>query len=230
MDVTKRYAGKPAELPRLVKKIIDGGSGVWGNHEMSAHPQLTPDEVTTIVHYILSLSKESVRDSLPANGAVVLNNTGNTKGGNYMLTASYTDGGNGVAPLTGYKTILLRSAHIEGEDVDRLSNIRRNETELGSIHNKSYFVLRDIDLSGISSITYRYSSERIGATLEVHKGSVHGPVISTINYDSTGSWNIYREITAPVKNPGGRNDLYFVFRKDTEPNHDMFSLDWLEFK
>jgi len=229
MDISKRYADKPTELPRLVKKIINGGSGVWGNHEMSAHPQLAPENVTTIVHYILSLTKQQEVDSLPASGTIKPIGAGD-KGGNYMLTASYTDGGNGVAPLTGYKTVILRSAHIEGEDVDRLSNIRRHETELGNIHNKSYFVLRNIDLSGIKNITYRYSSQNTGATIEVHTGSSHGPVISTINYNATGAWANYKLLTAPVKDPGGKNDLYFVFRKDTEPNHDMFALDWLEFK
>lgn len=231
MEVSKRYVDKqPSELPRLVKKIIDGGSGTWGNHEMSAHPQLTPETVTTIVHYILSLSKEKVHDSLPAQGSIALND-GNAKGGgNYLLTASYTDDGNGVAPLTGYKSIILRSPHIPGGDVDRLSNIRRQDAQLGSIHNKSYFVLRDIDLSGIKAITYRYSSEKIGATLEVHVGSAKGDIISTIDYTPTGNWASFKEITAPVKDPGGKHDLYFVFKKDEEPNHDIFSLDWLEFK
>ena len=34
----------------------------------------------------------------------------------------------------------------------------------------------------------------------------------------------------PVTDPGGINDLFFVFKKETEPNHDMFSAQWLEFK
>ncbi|HVX51631.1 MAG TPA: PKD domain-containing protein, partial [Chitinophagaceae bacterium] len=229
MQVSKRYADSgTATVERLVKKVINGGSGNWGNHEMSAHPQLTPETVTTIVHYILSLSKQREQDSLPATGTASFAGAG--KNGNYLLTASYTDGGNGVAPLTGYKTVVLRAPHIEAEDADRLYNIRRHDIGLGSIHNKSYFVLRGIDLAGIKSIAYRYSSQNIAATLEVHAGSAHGPVISTLNYSATGKWDNYRETSAPVKDPGGKNDLYFVFRKDTEPNHDMFSLDWLEFR
>lgn len=231
MEVSKRFADKqPSELPRLVKKIINGGSGMWGNHEMSAHPQLSPENVTTIVHYILSLSKQKQHDSLPASGTLTLNDAGNSKGGNYLLTASYTDNGNGVAPLTGTKTLILRNPRVEGEDVDRLSNMRRHDNELGNIHNKSYFVLNNIDLAGIKSITYRYSSEKIGATLEVHTGSAHGPVISTLNYPATGAWQNFKEVTVPITNPGSKSDLYFVFKKDTEPNHDMFALDWLEFK
>lgn len=231
MDVSKRYGSKqPSELPRLVKKIINGGSGNWGNHEMSAHPQLSPETVTNIVHYILSLTKQHEYDSLPAQQTIALNDGGATGGGNYLLSASYTDGGSGVAPLTGYKNIILRSPKVEGEDVDRLSNMRRHENELGNIHNKSYFVINNVDLNGIKTITYRYSSEHIGATLEVHVGSAKGDIISTLTYDSTGAWNKYKEVTVPIKDPGGKHDLYFVFKKDAEPNHDMFALDWMEFK
>jgi len=63
----------------------------------------------------------------------------------------------------------------------------------------------------------------------VHIDSPTGPVISTLDYKSTGSWRNYKQVTTVIKDPGGMHDLYFVFKKDTEPNHDMFSLDWLKF-
>ena len=64
----------------------------------------------------------------------------------------------------------------------------------------------------------------------MHIDSAKGAVISTLNYKSTGAWNKFNEAKAEINDPGGKHDLYFVFRKDTEPNHDMFYLDWLEFK
>ena len=42
---------------RLVKKVISGGSGIWGTTPMTPHPQLKPDDVKTIVTYVLSLKK-----------------------------------------------------------------------------------------------------------------------------------------------------------------------------
>ncbi len=231
MDVSKRYADQPKMVDTLMEKIISGGSGKWGTHEMSAHPQLSPENVTTIVHYILSLTKEKTHDSLPSKGSVALNDAGGKNaGGCYVLTASYTDDGNGIVPLTGNATLILRPARVEAEDADRVSGIDRDKNELGSINNRSYFILKDIDLRGIKKISYRYSSEKEGATLEIHKGSVKGPVISTVDYTGTGAWNKYREITTAITDPGGRNDLYFVFRKDMEPNENIGSLDWLEFK
>jgi cytochrome c len=44
-------------VDRIVKKILAGGSGIWGTVPMTPHPQLKPDDVKTMVTYILSLKK-----------------------------------------------------------------------------------------------------------------------------------------------------------------------------
>ncbi|MEX6688250.1 ThuA domain-containing protein [Danxiaibacter flavus] len=230
MEVSKRYSGKPGEADRLVNKIISGGAGVWGDHAMSAHPQLSKENTRKIVDYILSLSSQKSYDSLPAKGSVALKADDAKTGGSYVLSASYTDQGNGIVPLTAHNQVVLRPARVQAEDADVLHNINRSREQLGAIHNKSYFVLKNIDLKDIKQLTYRYSSKEIAATLEVHVGSAKGPVISTLDYKATGDWQKFVEVTAPVKDPGGKNDLYFVFKKDTPPNQHMFTLDWVEFK
>ena len=42
-------------VDRIVKKIIAGGSGVWGSVPMTPHPALAPADVKVMVTYILSL-------------------------------------------------------------------------------------------------------------------------------------------------------------------------------
>lgn len=230
MAISERYRNKPNEVTRLANKIITGGSGAWGNHYMNAHPQLSKDNAAIMVRYILSLTQQKTYDSLPAKGTVALKAPPGSAGGTWALSASYTDKGNGVVPLTGGTQLVLRPPTIQAEDADVLNRIQRNATELGSIHHKSYFVLKGIDLKGISKLTYYYSSAQIGATLEVHIDNPKGAVISTLNYASTGAWNKYKQVSTAIQDPGGVHDLYFVFRKDTEPNRDMFSLDWLRFE
>ena len=44
-------------VDRLVKKVISGGSGIWGTVPMTPHPTLKADDVKTMVTYILSLKK-----------------------------------------------------------------------------------------------------------------------------------------------------------------------------
>lgn len=52
-DVAKKY--KEADIPHLVKKIIDGGAGAWGEIPMSPHPTLAQDDAEAMVKYILTI-------------------------------------------------------------------------------------------------------------------------------------------------------------------------------
>ncbi|MCK7557336.1 PQQ-dependent sugar dehydrogenase [Chitinophaga sedimenti] len=229
VEVAKKYKGNKDFLKYLSSKIIKGGGGVWGEHSMAAHPQLSNVQAGEIVKYIMTLTEEQAK-SLPQSGSVALKDHQKQPGGNYILSATYTDGGGQATPLSGTAFLNLRAARVQAEDADEVRNIGRQSSALGSIHNKSWFLLKGIDLTGIRSITYRYSSLNRDGILEVHVKSSKGQVISTLNFKQTGDWSKYIEVTAPVTDPGGKNDLYFVFKKDEEPNQHMFTLDWLEFK
>jgi len=54
-DVAAKYRGDKTAEAKLVKKVKDGGSGVWGAIPMPPHPQLSDADIKTIVHWILSL-------------------------------------------------------------------------------------------------------------------------------------------------------------------------------
>ncbi|KQT30978.1 cytochrome C [Chryseobacterium sp. Leaf405] len=54
-EIAEKYSEKDIEL--LASKIIEGGSGVWGNVPMSAHPQVSKEEAKKMVQYILSQKK-----------------------------------------------------------------------------------------------------------------------------------------------------------------------------
>ncbi|HXB93677.1 MAG TPA: c-type cytochrome [Puia sp.] len=57
-DVAAKYSPAPdTTIDRLVKKIISGGSGIWGTVPMTPHALLKPDDAKTMVTYILSLKK-----------------------------------------------------------------------------------------------------------------------------------------------------------------------------
>jgi cytochrome c len=55
MDVADKYSASPAIVQSLTNKIINGGTGTWGQIPMSPHPSLAQDEVKKMVAYILSL-------------------------------------------------------------------------------------------------------------------------------------------------------------------------------
>jgi cytochrome c len=57
-EVANKYsAKKKADVDHLVNKIINGGSGVWGEVSMPAHPSITKEDANKLVSYIMSLKK-----------------------------------------------------------------------------------------------------------------------------------------------------------------------------
>jgi cytochrome c len=57
-EVAAKYSpAADTTVGRLVKKVISGGSGIWGTVPMTPHPMLKPEDVKTMVTYILSLKK-----------------------------------------------------------------------------------------------------------------------------------------------------------------------------
>lgn len=57
-EVAKKYApAADTTVDRLVQKIINGGTGIWGNLPMTPHPALAPEDVREMVKYILTLKK-----------------------------------------------------------------------------------------------------------------------------------------------------------------------------
>ena len=57
VSIANRYKKTESEINKLASKVINGGSGVWGTHAMSAHPELSKKDAVEMVKYILSLSK-----------------------------------------------------------------------------------------------------------------------------------------------------------------------------
>ena len=57
-EVAAKYApAADTTVDRLVKKIISGGSGVWGTVPMTPHAALSEADVREMVNYILTLKK-----------------------------------------------------------------------------------------------------------------------------------------------------------------------------
>lgn len=53
-EIAKKYSPTDANVSLLSGKVIKGGSGVWGQIPMAAHPKVTQPEAKKMVRYILS--------------------------------------------------------------------------------------------------------------------------------------------------------------------------------
>lgn len=62
MDVAKKYEFTQANITYLANKIIKGGSGVWGQIPMTAHPDVSQADAEKMAMYVLSLDGEKPAD------------------------------------------------------------------------------------------------------------------------------------------------------------------------
>lgn len=53
-DVAAKYASDKDAVAKLSKKVREGGVGTWGQVPMPANPQVSADEATTLVKWVLT--------------------------------------------------------------------------------------------------------------------------------------------------------------------------------
>jgi len=54
-SVAQKYKNDPATIKKLVEKVYNGGSGVWGDYAMAAQSHLKKDQIEKMVRWVLSL-------------------------------------------------------------------------------------------------------------------------------------------------------------------------------
>lgn len=57
-EVAKKYEFTEANVKMLADKIIKGGTGVWGQMPMTAHPDISQADAEKMARYVLSLDGE----------------------------------------------------------------------------------------------------------------------------------------------------------------------------
>ena len=148
-----------------MEKVIKGGSGVWGDVAMSAHPDINPADLKQIVGYILALSDKTVqRKSLPASGMIVPP-PNIKKGTALIISASYSSKGvNNVKALTDRKILVrIPTLHIMTghEKMGGFHLVNKNNISfLQTNAPTSWFSIDSIDLTGISSLVINAEWEK----------------------------------------------------------------------
>ncbi|HET6767738.1 MAG TPA: c-type cytochrome [Chitinophagaceae bacterium] len=57
-EVANKYAGQDTAVQYLAHKIINGGSGVWGQVPMAPHPTMTQEDAETLAQYVMLLKNK----------------------------------------------------------------------------------------------------------------------------------------------------------------------------
>ena len=91
-----------------------------------------------------------------------------------------------------------------------------------SINNGDYIKIQGVDFSkGSKSVDVNVAS-LYGGAIEIHTDKIDGPLLGVIQVTTSGEGDLWKTVTAPVKNVLGVHDLYFVF----SGKKDLFNLDW----
>ena len=64
-QIAARYANQKESVYQLIRKVREGGKGVWGSNIMNPHPALTENDVKTIIDYIFTLKPKEKTDAPP---------------------------------------------------------------------------------------------------------------------------------------------------------------------
>ncbi|MCW5922537.1 MAG: ThuA domain-containing protein [Saprospiraceae bacterium] len=240
--VAERYRNNIAfAVPSIYRKIIYGGGGNWGASYMTPHPQIREEEAIQMSLWILSLgAPPKPVQSLPLEGRYVL--AGPT--GAYLLKAAYRDRGHqGLPPLEGSETLILRPAVLQAEKCDERSegvSLHRpfdNDTVvLRDLKHNAWFAFRHVDLAGLKSLVLRLGfGDSAGGLLELRTGSPDGSLLGTLHLAPSDAQRIIFEemkIALPANRANGCRaycDLFFVFKNKKEPNRGVVCVDWVRF-
>lgn len=245
MQVGQRYKDDEGAADYLVAKIINGGAGVWGDQAMAAHPQLTSADTRKMVSYILSLSeeKESTAQRLSTEGTYTFQSAPEDKG-SFVLTASYTDSGNGIMPsTTAQSTLILRSPEVEAENYQLSNDISTSKLKSEDYPSLSdemlvvkgvsgkYIGFQDIDLSEINGIELHLALDpemSTGGTVEIAIDDPKGAAIASSGMISPGTRFSTIRPTLEFSETKGRHDLYIRF-VGSNPEDVVALLDKIKF-
>lgn len=94
-----------------------------------------------------------------------------------------------------------------------------------SINNGDYILVRGVDFGSGAKTVEANVSPIYGGKIEVRVDKLDGPVIATINVDSSREAGYWKSFSAPVDDVNGVHDVYFIFKGDK----DLFNFDWWKF-
>ena len=94
--VAGRYNVNQADL--LVKKVRSGGSGVWGDVQMPAHPDLEENGLRSMINWILNYGSDGKLEFKTGTSGVFRTRADAVPGGGCLVVAAYRDRGHPAVP------------------------------------------------------------------------------------------------------------------------------------
>lgn len=228
-QVAEKYKKDPENMTYLTQKIIKGGSGVWGEVAMAAHPTLKEGEVKQMVTWVLSLVNEvNTKKSLPLKGEFTpKQDVQHKENTTFALSASYTDqGGAGIKPLSASKVAYLRSNTLEAGSFSSVSGFAAKDSS-----GIKYFVfpedegrlkISNVDLTGVSKIELSAigNGQEGKYLVAINLDHVNGINVGNIGVSNIAFQNNKNKATTTITlkpvTDGKMHDVYLSFKSVTQ--------------
>ncbi|MFM9001346.1 MAG: PQQ-dependent sugar dehydrogenase [Opitutia bacterium] len=228
--IAERYRKQPGAEDLLNKKVRLGGSGVWGQVPMLAHPQHTEDEVAIMLRWMFALEpgKGGPTFTRGLEGQVTAPKEG--KPGTLLLEATYTDAGAGaVGQLSCKATVALRHRRIEAETAE-ITGGKKSGKVVGSTNHGATIKFSGLNLSDTRNIRISASAGggAKGSQVEVRLDSPTGQLLGTVDIAHTGDWGKLQENRAKLTPATGRHDVYLVLT-NPKKGGGLMNVDWVQF-
>ena len=227
-EIAEKYGNQPEMRSTLATKVIEGGSGVWGEINMPAHPAITMNDALTIVDFMLNFENQTLA-SMPLEGTYTPSVTDDDNQGSVVVRTAYQDRGAGELPAHAIEeVVILRSPSLMAEDADMMDNARTAIGRRGAgpmnvlpMHG-GYVVYNGVDLTGITQVqldaTANNRNGTIGGNVEFRIGALDGELIGSLGVEVTESrWRGPRpEPPSTALNASeGLHNLYVVFTNES---------------
>jgi cytochrome c len=244
LDVAKKYEKDPNAVSYLVNKIIKGGSGVWGEVAMAAHPNLSEPDARQIVSWIQSLTDTGqTQKSLPAAGSLPPTfNKPIQDNGVLVISASYTDkGGNNITPLTGNTRLTLRNSKINPGRIRSMKNYSNVNFEgkryLVVPKGNGWFSIDTVDLTSINAAELMIASQaslEFGYTFEIHLDTPEGIKIGELklpeDHAESGKWERLFKLNIDPVTDGKFHSLVIVSKPNDPKEKTTIGVQWIELR
>ncbi len=255
VQLAEKYGADQPGQSKLVDKIRAGGTGVWGEANMPAHPGLSADEARSIINYVMNIKATTI-NATPLAGTVAPGGVGT---GKIVFRTVYTDkGAQGLLAHTVEQVAVRRSPVVRAVTADeQVGTFIRMEANGGieTIASRAggYLVFKNLDLTGIREIQIAAQAPARegfkGGTIELHLGALVGELLGQITVGTAGQVGPTASAIqaaggagAPggagaaglpaiaLKNATGQRDLYVVFRNSSaKPEEPVVALAELRF-
>ena len=236
--VAERYENDPKAHAYLTNKIIKGGSGVWSENAMSAHPDIKKEDLNLIVNWILSLNKKEAA-TLPSKGQVTA--TSKEMGNNNMMqiTATYTDkGAKGIKPLTSVAVAIMKSPIVgvesktDGDGIDVKEDDGDHFAILNNESASGWLKFDHLNLKDVNALELAYdidASPDKGYRISWYVDNINGTKIGEVfmGHDVSKKTS---EIIVPLKNlPTKPTSLFMKIEKADASETQKFALVSMKF-